>query len=338
MSIKDDMIALMPNLRAFAVSLCGNIERADELLQETLLKALDNLETFTEGTNLRAWLFTILRNTHFSELRRKRRSVEIRAEGDFDDMAWTNAPQLDALNLQDVREAFNRLPAEQRSALLSTRLAGMSYEEAAESENTAIGTVKSRVHRAVYKLREILGNDYDEYGHIVLDHEVESRRRQNKHNARLRRMEEKVKPEPITHFPVRSYSKDEIDALNAVLAQQPVVKSEARQVVPVSTLEMVSPGRLMPIKKRTVKARTRVVLQKSDRTIVPRTVKIVPVEVPHVVAQPAIEITERKVVPIRERIVTASQPALVRSRLFVPKTTTYAGGNVIIRSTILTRI
>ena len=76
--VKDGMLRLVPNLRAFAVSLCGNIERADDLVQETLLKAWNNIDDFQEGTNLRAWLFTILRNTYFSDCRRRRREVEDR--------------------------------------------------------------------------------------------------------------------------------------------------------------------------------------------------------------------------------------------------------------------
>ena len=74
--LKQSLLALIPNLRAFAVSLCGDIERADDLVQETLLKAWNHLDSFQEGTNLRAWLFTILRNTYFSECRRRRREVE----------------------------------------------------------------------------------------------------------------------------------------------------------------------------------------------------------------------------------------------------------------------
>src|SRR6185503_10955069 len=75
-SLKDALLAMIPNLRAFAVSLCGNQERADDLVQETLLKAWSHIDSFQVGTNLRAWLFTILRNTYFSEIRRRRREVE----------------------------------------------------------------------------------------------------------------------------------------------------------------------------------------------------------------------------------------------------------------------
>src|SRR5688572_11293440 len=79
MSASDDAILrLVPNLRAFAISLSGNRERADDLVQDTLLKAWDNIDSFEEGTNLRAWLFTILRNTYFSDRRRRQREVEDR--------------------------------------------------------------------------------------------------------------------------------------------------------------------------------------------------------------------------------------------------------------------
>jgi RNA polymerase sigma-70 factor, ECF subfamily len=70
------MLALLPTLRAFAFSLCSSLDRADDLVQETLLKAWQNLDKFEAGTNLRAWLFTILRNNYFSELRKRRREVE----------------------------------------------------------------------------------------------------------------------------------------------------------------------------------------------------------------------------------------------------------------------
>ncbi len=75
---KADLVAAIPNLRAFAVSLCGNADRADDLVQETLVKAWSNLASFTEGTNLTAWLFTILRNIHYSDFRKRRREAPIR--------------------------------------------------------------------------------------------------------------------------------------------------------------------------------------------------------------------------------------------------------------------
>lgn len=158
------MLAQIPRLRAFAVSLCGNFERADDLVQETLLKAWQHLEKFEEGTNLRAWLFTILRNTYFSELRKKRREVE-----DVDGKktaALSVAPaQQGHLDMQDFRMALRLLPADQREALVLVGAVGMSYEEAAEVAQCAVGTIKSRVSRARNKLTEMLGmTDADVFG------------------------------------------------------------------------------------------------------------------------------------------------------------------------------
>jgi RNA polymerase sigma-70 factor (ECF subfamily) len=74
-TLRDDLVAAIPNMRAFAISLCGNRDRADDLVQETLVKAWNHLDSFEQGTNLKAWLFTILRNAYFSELRKSKREV-----------------------------------------------------------------------------------------------------------------------------------------------------------------------------------------------------------------------------------------------------------------------
>jgi RNA polymerase sigma-70 factor (ECF subfamily) len=150
------MLALIPNLRAFAVSLCGDIERADDLVQESLLKAWDHLESFQEGTNLRAWLFTILRNTYFSECRRRRREVEDRDGTKAAELA-VHPGQQGHLDMQDFRRALNLLPPDQREALILVGAAGFSYEEAAAISGCAVGTIKSRVNRARSKLTELLG-------------------------------------------------------------------------------------------------------------------------------------------------------------------------------------
>jgi RNA polymerase sigma-70 factor, ECF subfamily len=158
------MLALIPHLRAFAFSLCGTFERADDLVQEALLKAWQNMEKFEEDTNLRAWLFTILRNTYFTQLRKTRREIE-----DVDGKQAASLSVLPAqqghVDMQDFREALKLLPAEQREALVLIGAAGMSYEEAAEIVQCAVGTVKSRVNRARAKLTADLGwTDTDELG------------------------------------------------------------------------------------------------------------------------------------------------------------------------------
>ena len=162
-SLKDAMLALIPNLRAFAVSLCGDVERADDLVQETLLKAWDHLDSFQEGTNLRAWMFTILRNTYFSDCRRRRREAE--DDGGKAAELAVHPGQDGYLDMQDFRRALNDLPPDQREALVLVGAAGFSYEEAASISNCAVGTIKSRVNRARSKLSELLGvNSSSEFG------------------------------------------------------------------------------------------------------------------------------------------------------------------------------
>ena len=156
--IKDRLVALLPSLRAFAFSLCGQHERADDLVQETLLRAWRHLDSFQEGTNLRAWLFTILRNTFISEMRKRRREVE---DGDGKKAASLSvAPaQQGHIDMQDLRQALDLLPANQREALILVGAAGLSYDEAAEITKCAVGTVKSRVNRARSRLAQLLGVD-----------------------------------------------------------------------------------------------------------------------------------------------------------------------------------
>jgi RNA polymerase sigma-70 factor (ECF subfamily) len=158
------MLAQVPTLRAFAFSLCGNFERADDLVQETLLKAWQHLNKFEDGTNLRAWLFTNLRNTYFSDLRKRRREVED-VDGKKTASLSVAPAQQGHVDMQDLHKALKLLPADQREALVLVGAAGMSYEEAAEVAQCAVGTVKSRVNRARIKLAEILGmTDADVFG------------------------------------------------------------------------------------------------------------------------------------------------------------------------------
>src|SRR5450432_3187469 len=102
--IRKDMVAAIPRLRAFAVSLCGNPDRADDLVQETLAKALLNIKSFTEGTNLMAWLFTILRNGYYSEFRKRRREVDD-IDGSLSATLISKPDQDDHMDFLDFREA-----------------------------------------------------------------------------------------------------------------------------------------------------------------------------------------------------------------------------------------
>ncbi|MHA1518471.1 MAG: sigma-70 family RNA polymerase sigma factor [Alphaproteobacteria bacterium] len=153
--LRDDLVAQIGGLRAFAVSLCGDRERADDLVQETLYKALNHLDSFKEGTNLKAWLFTILRNTYFSERRKRKREVED-ADGSLAARLSSQPEQHGHMDMRDFQEALSELPDDQREALVLVGAAGFSYEEAAEISGCAVGTIKSRVNRARNRLAESL--------------------------------------------------------------------------------------------------------------------------------------------------------------------------------------
>jgi len=149
------MVSAIPNLRAFAVSLTGDPQRANDLVQDTLLKAWANRDKFEIGTNLKAWLFTILRNTFFSDHRRRRREVQD-CDGVAAGQLVSPPEQYGHLDLADFRKALAQLPPDQREALLLIGAEGFSYEEAAAIAGCAVGTVKSRVNRARGRLVEQL--------------------------------------------------------------------------------------------------------------------------------------------------------------------------------------
>jgi RNA polymerase sigma-70 factor (ECF subfamily) len=160
----DDMLACVPNLRAFAISLCGNADRADDLVQETLVRALTNIEQFQTGTIMGAWLFTILRNRFYTEFRMRRREV---ADHDnrYAETLVSRPRQSGGLETEELLAGLQRLPDEQREALVLVAASGLSYEQAAQVVGCAVGTVKSRVNRARTKLAEILSIDgFDEIG------------------------------------------------------------------------------------------------------------------------------------------------------------------------------
>jgi RNA polymerase sigma-70 factor (ECF subfamily) len=123
-----------------------------------LLKAWSHLDSYQEGTNLRAWLFTILRNTFFSEMRKRRREVED-ADGKMAEGLSTAPAQQGHVDMHDLRKALYLLPPYQREAIVMVGAAGMSYEEAAAIAKCAVGTIKSRVNRARSRLAQLLGVD-----------------------------------------------------------------------------------------------------------------------------------------------------------------------------------
>lgn len=154
----EELAALVPNLRAFGKSLCGNADYADDLVQETLIKAWKNRSSFAEGSNLKAWLFTILRNTFLSDRRKRKFEVED-PDGIMAGKLSTHGAQSGHMDFLDFAEAFRKLPDDQREALVLIGAEGFSYEEAALMCGCAVGTIKSRVNRARNKLLELMALD-----------------------------------------------------------------------------------------------------------------------------------------------------------------------------------
>src|SRR5580698_8532655 len=157
-NFKDDLLAEIRNLRAFAISLSGSVSLADDLVQEALLRAWANSEKFQPGTSLRAWLFTILRNIYYSNYRKRSREVQD-SDGFYARRLTIPGDQESHLDLEDFRNALTKRPAEQREVLTLIGASGLSYEEAAVVCQVGIGTIKSRLSRARAKLVELLQLD-----------------------------------------------------------------------------------------------------------------------------------------------------------------------------------
>lgn len=152
---RDELVEHLQSLRAFAMSLTRNSAAADDLVQDTIVKAWSNIEKFQPGTNMRAWLFTILRNTFYS-VRRKRSREVADVEGELAAQMAEKPAHDGRLALSDFEKAFVQLPDEQREALLLVGASGFSYEEAANMCNCAVGTIKSRANRGRKRLAELL--------------------------------------------------------------------------------------------------------------------------------------------------------------------------------------
>ncbi|HWM45871.1 MAG TPA: sigma-70 family RNA polymerase sigma factor [Xanthobacteraceae bacterium] len=156
--VRGEILATLPTLRAFAVSLCGNVDRADDLVQETIVRAIANIDSFQPGTNMAAWLFTILRNLFRSEYRKRRREVED-ADGSYTASLKSYPEQESRMEFEELRAALTKLPEDQREALILVAASGLSYQEAAEICGCAVGTIKSRVNRARSRLVDLLSFD-----------------------------------------------------------------------------------------------------------------------------------------------------------------------------------
>lgn len=160
-AFRSDLEKCVPNLLAFARSLSGNPDRANDLVQETLVRAWINRDRFVEGTNLKAWLFTVLRNFYISELRKRKYEVADQ-DGIIAASIGAEGNQSAHMDLVDFAKAFQSLPLEQREALTLVGAEGFAYEEAALMCGCAVGTLKSRVNRARNRLAQLLGHDVKE--------------------------------------------------------------------------------------------------------------------------------------------------------------------------------
>jgi RNA polymerase sigma-70 factor, ECF subfamily len=153
--VREGLLTAIPSLRAFAISLCGDVDRADDLVQEAITRAITRIDLFEPGTKLRAWLFTILRNHFYSERRKRAREVQD-TDGSYAATLATLPDQEEKVAHKDFLAALQGLPTEQREALLLVGAQGLAYEEAAQIMGVAEGTIKSRVHRARANLAHLL--------------------------------------------------------------------------------------------------------------------------------------------------------------------------------------
>ena len=153
---RDVLVNHLGSLRAFAISLCRNVTAADDLVQDTIIKAWTNIDKFQPGTNMKAWLFTILRNTYFSGLRKTRREVPD-PDGIHAASLITKPDHDGRLAFADFRRAFDQLSPEHREVLILVGASGFTTEEASEMIGVAVGTVKSRTNRARKRLAELMG-------------------------------------------------------------------------------------------------------------------------------------------------------------------------------------
>lgn len=157
----DGVVANLPSLRSFAISLTRSVDQAEDLVQETVLRAIRKQEKFEPGTNLQAWLFTILRNLFCSICRRTKREVED-ADGSYAATLISVPDHEDRLMVKALAEALAKLPDGQRNAMLLVAVEGMSYEAAAQALDCAVGTIQSRVNRARNRLAELMGLEWRE--------------------------------------------------------------------------------------------------------------------------------------------------------------------------------
>jgi RNA polymerase sigma-70 factor, ECF subfamily len=158
---RDQLVALLPSLRAFSRGLCGNRDMADDLAQDTMMRAWAARESYAQGSNFRAWMFMIMRNQFYTTIRKNARMTSLDPE--VAERVLVVAPaQQNGINVDDVAKAMQKLPAEQREVLLLIGANGLSYEEAAEVTGCAMGTVKSRLARGRTALLAMIDGPTDD--------------------------------------------------------------------------------------------------------------------------------------------------------------------------------
>jgi RNA polymerase sigma-70 factor (ECF subfamily) len=151
-NLRNELVRWIPNLRAFALTLTQNAHHSDDLVQETLVKALSRPDSFEMGTNLRAWLFTILRNSFYNDIRRMKYHSTATLDDIEPDALKLRATQEKYMEFQDVLKGLSLLVPEQREAIILIAAEGLTYEEAAEICGCPVGTMKSRLSRARRRL------------------------------------------------------------------------------------------------------------------------------------------------------------------------------------------
>ena len=159
-----EIVELIPRLRRYARALTGSVDRADDLVQDCLERALGRLHLWRSGSNMRAWLFAILHNRFVNDVRRARTRPDQESLPDWQAGGSVRAMQDDVVMLRAVLAGLRRLPDDQRAALLLIGLEDMSYRDAAEVLKVPIGTLMSRLARGRERLREFSGLNAAEGG------------------------------------------------------------------------------------------------------------------------------------------------------------------------------
>lgn len=163
-----DIEAEIPRLRRYARALARDVAAADDLVQDCLARALGKLHLWQQGTDLRAWLFTILHNQYVNQVRRAVREGAAVGLSETEPMLTRAPHQGKRLELRDLERAIAKLPEEQRSVILLVGLEGMRYEEVAEVLDVPVGTVRSRLSRGREALRRLIGLVPDRQAEIMM--------------------------------------------------------------------------------------------------------------------------------------------------------------------------